>query len=91
MNIFQLIPWSKRAPQKSLRRNEEDRESSGGKQRSGEDKIRSTSWREEKEEGGWAEGAGSESLTNIEVVLGLPAVLQVVDERVADLTLQSNS
>lgn len=36
-------------------------------------------------------GLSSESLTNIEVVLGLPAVLQVVDERMADLTLQSNS
>lgn len=34
---------------------------------------------------------GSESLTNIEVVLGLPTVLQVVDERVADLTLQIDS
>lgn len=38
-------------------------------------------------------GAGvcSDSLTNVDVSLGLPAVLQVVDKRVADLTLQGNS
>lgn len=36
-------------------------------------------------------GLSSESLTNIEMVLGLPAVLQVMDERMVDLTLQSNS
>lgn len=36
-------------------------------------------------------GVRSESLTNVDVPLGLPAVLQVVDKRVVDLTLQSNS
>lgn len=52
------------------------------------------------QEGGRDGGRGSraglgykhrESLTNVEVALGLPAVLQVVHKRVAHLPLQSNS
>lgn len=54
-------------------------------------KTRLTSWRKESRRKAGSRGRGSESLTNIEVVLGLPAVPQAVDERVADLTLQSNS